>query len=671
MNELATWLTQDWQTALIGAVGTFIVLASVSFLIQFFIPALRLKYVLRRAYRNLKTVKDRSGGTVLDLKIIKSEAMADPRLAHLWSEYTETLHPQRREDNTGVAKIYRWRATTLAETFFTEQAIVDTPLKTEFYKHLPGILTGLGIIGTFAGLISGLQHFNVSDPSQAQNQLAALMNAVGHAFMVSATAISLAMLFTWIEKSLVTGRYRQVEELCQIIDSLFEAGAGEEYLERLVRASETQATQAMQIKDALVVDLKQVMGELLAAQTQQQIAAQDRHAAQISAEVGQAIAQSLGGPIADIATAVKSTSANQGEAVNRMLTDVLANFSDRMQGLFGGQMQGMSDLLRQTSEAMQQTAAQFAQLASGMDAAGQTAVDKMSERLTAAIAEMEGRQQIMNQQMREFVEQLRGVVADSQNETGRKLQESLTSVGDQVSAAVAELRRQAEDAAESQGRRQLAFQQSTDQAIGNLSEQTAALLQQSTETNHALQTTVAKLTEATDAAMTQLNAGAETLYIAASDFAKAGQGVAATMTAASSAVEAIRESTATLSTASSATRDILADYSRTRDAVSAMVAELNKIVENARREAGMTTEAVETLRGAAETLATAQRQADEYLQGISQVLEETHRVFAENVERTLREGNRHFQGELRNAVDALSGTIQDLDGIFDKLPTPA
>lgn len=178
-----------------------------------------------------------------------------------------------------------------------------------------------------------------------------------------------------------TGRYRQVEELCQIIDSLFEAGAGEEYLERLVRASETQATQAMQIKDALVVDLKQVMGELLAAQTQQQIAAQDRHAAQISAEVGQAIAQSLGGPIADIATAVKSTSANQGEAVNRMLTDVLANFSDRMQGLFGGQMQGMSDLLRQTSEAMQQTAAQFAQLASGMDAAGQTAVDKMSERL--------------------------------------------------------------------------------------------------------------------------------------------------------------------------------------------------------------------------------------------------------------------------------------------------
>ena len=60
------------------------------------------------------------------------------------------------------------------------------------------------------------------------------------------------MLFTWIEKSLVTSCYRQVEELRQIIDSLFDAGAGEEYLERLVVASETNATQARHIKDALV-----------------------------------------------------------------------------------------------------------------------------------------------------------------------------------------------------------------------------------------------------------------------------------------------------------------------------------------------------------------------------------------------------------------------------------
>jgi hypothetical protein len=52
-----------------------------------------------------------------------------------------------------------------------------------------------------------------------------------------------------------------------------------------------------------------------------------------------------------------------------------------------------------------------------------------------------------------------------------------------------------------------------------------SLLRQSVETNKALQSTVASLASATDKAIAGMNSGAETLYVAASDFAKAGQGV--------------------------------------------------------------------------------------------------------------------------------------------------
>jgi hypothetical protein len=86
----------------------------------------------------------------------------------------------------------RWRSTTLAETFFTEQALIDTPLKTEFYKHLPGILTGLGIIGTFSGLIVGLIRFEVSgDADKVRSSLNGLIQSVGYSFIVSAAAITL------------------------------------------------------------------------------------------------------------------------------------------------------------------------------------------------------------------------------------------------------------------------------------------------------------------------------------------------------------------------------------------------------------------------------------------------------------------------------------------------
>lgn len=191
-------------------------------------------------------VKARTGGAVVDLAEIEQHVSSDPQLAELWHEYSRALEALHRQDQAGSAvRVQRWRATALAETFFSDHALVDSPLRTDFYKHVPGILTGLGIIGTFSGLIMGLVHFDVSHPERVQAELSRLVQTVGHAFYVSAAAIALAMLFTWIEKSLLTARYRQAEELRHLIDSLFDAGAGEEYLERLVAASETQASAMM------------------------------------------------------------------------------------------------------------------------------------------------------------------------------------------------------------------------------------------------------------------------------------------------------------------------------------------------------------------------------------------------------------------------------------------
>lgn len=648
----------------VGIVGVLLVAISIGFFTKFVIPARRLGKTLRASTSAIAAIRDRAQGHIVELGEIASEAMSEPRLAHLWSEYAETLHPQREDDGVQM-RVARWRATALADSFFTEQALVDTPLKADFYKHLPGILTGLGIIGTFSGLIMGLINFDVSlNPLEAQKQLRALVNSVGHAFFVSASAIGLAMLFTWIEKSLVTSCYRQVEELRQIIDSLFDAGAGEEYLERLVVASETNATQARHIKDALVADLK----EILTGLTAQQVEAHARNTGQISVDVGKAIGEHLGGPMAEIATAVKGVSANQGDAVNRMLTDVLASFSSQMKDMFGGQMTGMTDLLKETSESMKATADRFGQLAANMDSAGQKTVEAMTERLSHAISSMEARQQIMNKQMGEFVEQIKAMVAQSQGESARKLQETLEAVGDQVAAIIAELRRQIEDAAERQGSSQDRFEASTGQAIGSLSAQVESLLAQSAETSRSLQDTVTRLSVATERAVGGLASGADTIYAAATDFAKAGQGVSETMRASGEAVENIRSAAGTLASATSAAKDIIADYGRTRDAFAIMVDELRRVTENAKRDASLTSEIIGKIETASQRLAEAQTEAGDYLEGVTEVLGKAHESFAENVERSLREGNRQFQKELRDAVNLVSGAVKDLGDTLDDLP---
>jgi hypothetical protein len=145
------------QNIAIPLIGVLLAIAVAAFIGYFFIPGWRLKRRLTDALAALQQTKMKSEGNITDLSQLGNAAFKSGTLEHLWKEYCETLHPERDTDGSGQPRLLRYRATTLAEAYFTDQALVDTPLKAEFFKHLPGMLTGLGIIGTFSGLISGLR----------------------------------------------------------------------------------------------------------------------------------------------------------------------------------------------------------------------------------------------------------------------------------------------------------------------------------------------------------------------------------------------------------------------------------------------------------------------------------------------------------------------------------
>jgi hypothetical protein len=652
-------LENYWLIALI--IGVLVALA-LDFVLRFLRPARSLLQSLKRikqALGNAAAFADRGDG---DLDAMVGKAKLEPAFAVPWVEYSKTLHPQRGTDELGQNRIVRWRATTLAETFFTDHALVDSPLRTEYFKHLPGILTGLGIIGTFGGLIRGLSHFDAnSGPERVQAALSDLINAVGHAFYVSAGAIALAMIFTWLEKFHLNQCYALVEDIQQAIDGLFHAGVGEEYLERLVKASETSATQALHIKDALVADLKQILTEI----TTQQVEASARDSSQISTDVGKVIADSLGGPMERISIAVERVGSTQGDAINTMLVDVLARFSGQMEEMFGGQMKGMSDLLMQTTQAMQTTASRFEQLASSMDSAGKSAADAMSDKLAAAVTSMEARQQVLNHQMSEFVEQIKSLVSQSQTETSEKLQQTLGRLGDQVIAVVGQLQEQAKTSSEQQREQSATFAGQTGRAVTDLSNEVQNLIRQSVEINRSLQGSVTALSDATSDSISRMNSGAELLYVASNDFAKAGDGVTASLNGSSGAIDKIQAASKSLGDAMNGTIAILGDYKSNRDAFAMIVADLKATIQNAKKEAFMTSDLVEKLQAAASQLNNAQKQAEDYLTGISQVLTKAHEAFAENVEKTLSRGNTQFHTELSTAVNLLSAGIQDLGDMLE------
>jgi hypothetical protein len=157
-----------------------------------------------------------------------------------------------------------------------------------------------------------------------------------------------------------------------------------------------------------------------------------------------------------------------------------------------------------------------------------------------------------------------------------------------------------------------------------------------------------------------MNSGAELLYVASSDFAKAGVGVTASLSGSSAAIEQIKAASASISLAMEGAVSVLADYRNNREAFANIVSDLKSTIQNAKKEAFMTSDLIEKLQAAASQLQGAQVQSEQYLKGVTEVLTKAHEAFAASVERTLQKGNSQFHTELANAVNLLSSGIQDL-----------
>ncbi len=654
--------------------GGLLVILVTSFIIFFLIPGVlhwfRLRTILVRllAFKGPTPPGD-----------IKKLFARDKRLAHLWSEFQDTLHIQR-EERDGQMKIVAVRSTVPSEAYFSGQYLVDSRLRTEFFKHLPGIFTGLGIIGTFTGLIEGLRRFQVSENAvTVRASLESLMHAVGEAFLISAAAIAAAMVVTFIEKLILAGLYRKAEEIAHAIDAQFDAGAGEEYLARLVTASEASASQSKILKDALVKELGDILRELTASQlangeklnlqiaqriedaASRQVAAAREDNQALGDVIAGSIEKSLKGPLEDIASSVKVASGDQSASAVQMLNDVMVSFSQRLNDLFGGQISGINELNKQTAQGMQDAVSSLHTLVGKLEDSGKRTTDDMAAQMAASIKAMEERQGSMNAESQAFVEQIRKLVESSQAETQQKLQATLESIGQQMTTILGTL---AESQASVFERNRSREEMMTDRARGMVSEMTGsveAAIKEITAASQVMSQSVSTLSNATTSSIDKLNVGADRLNTAATNFSTAGDRVTVVMGQAATVSAKLIEVSGSLTTSASAVQEALSDYRAQREAVSQLLIDVRATVELARKEASLTTDVLQRIESSTAKLGTAQMAADAYLDGVSQVLADSSEAFRESVVSTLSKVNHDFHTKLSSAVGLLSTAVQELE----------
>lgn len=658
LSDFMLWMSElPKPTAIIGGILVFFALL---FLALFLIPAIKQWLKLGRYTKKVEGVDE------AHLDGLSELFGKDKMLAHLWKEFRDTLHEQKDLDASGTYHTTAIRQTVPAEMYFSEQMLVYSPLKTEFFKHLPGILTGIGIIGTFLGLIIGLQAFKLSeDPEIVRESLNALLHGVYQAFFVSALAITLAMFITAIEKGFVSALCKRVEGLCLALDERYQAGAGEEYLSRLVQASESSAKEAKQLKQSLVGDLKQILESV----AERQIQAQAAVTAGITENIVTGINESLRGPLAEISAAVQHISGNQGDAVNKLLTDTMAAMTAQIRDLFSGQIDGIRGMQQQTIDSLGVAVGRLEQLVGDISNRGKETTDAMSAQLASTLTSMEERQRAMSEQTQALVDTMRSQVTKSQEDSTANMQQALEQLGGTVKEIVGALQASMESASHRDEQRNRQLAEHTTAATSSSANLTKELIGQTAEAATAMRQAVESMRSSTADTVNKMNLGAADMLKAANEMVRVGTTTSSALERAHSLVDQLANASAGLATSSATLNKALDDYKTMRDTMAVMVEQLKATVENAKKEASLTADILHRIEAATGSLHIAQLQSEEYLAGVSKVLEGAHDQFGRQIISTLDNVNGEFHKHVEKGVKALAGAIDELELVLDRVGT--
>ncbi len=535
-----------------------------------------------------------------------------PELKHAWNEFEETLHPQSELEG-GEEKIVRIRATAPSSSYFSEQQLVDIPLNTEFFKHLPGILTGVGIIGTFYGLMIGLNHFDPSTPEQVTSSVNNLLHDVLYAFLGSAFAIGFSIIITWIEKFYLAKCYKCLEQFTAALDSLYDSGVGEEYLASLVKSSNESATQARHLKESLVTDLRDMLLHLAESQKVENERLANtlsntyrESGAQFADQVSGAIENSLKSPLDKIAGAVQTASGDQSGMVQNMLQDVLTAFMAKLDTTFGQQFTNLNEMMGQTVGAIQTMQSGFSALLQDMrqvsddsrqgsaqlieqilsemksgqqamqagmndmltslqasvakiGAEGEGAGERMARQLEKMFADSEAREKAQAEHMSAFIEAIQNSVQQGQSATMEKIAASVEALGEQLGSLFGQIDKGQQQISANQQANQQSLHEQTQRVMSEVDDQIKQLIETVASQHQGTTETLNKLAEHTNRQIQDMQSGADKMRVAAERFEHAGDKVSEANHLTADVLNKAQSAGSSLSLATSELSSVVAD----------------------------------------------------------------------------------------------------------------
>ena len=180
----------------------------------------------------------------------KVELFQEPRLKQLFQDYLFELN---RIDNTEKA-YYKCDIGDYINT-----GLVDSVMHRNILNQVAGVMTGLGILGTFIGLSLGLQHFSTGTTAEVTNSIAPLMDGIKVAFHTSIYGMVFSLVFNFTYKCKLEEAEDAVEEFLDVYKKYVLPDTTTDGINKFMELQQQQVTAVETMTDRVTENLNRIM----------------------------------------------------------------------------------------------------------------------------------------------------------------------------------------------------------------------------------------------------------------------------------------------------------------------------------------------------------------------------------------------------------------------------
>ena len=273
-----------------------------------------------------------------------SRLFTDPDLLSSYRSYqTEKKRLEQNYSSYHVCKIED----------YLNQELIEALADKNLMSIIPGILTGLGILGTFIGLTHGLQFFSTKTADEMMDSIAPLMEGIKVAFHTSIYGMASSLAFNSVYKNTLEAAYDSLDDFQNTFKKYVSPDNESDGISQLIYSQHKQADAVVDPIVNAVQTMNENIEKILSIQK-----LQHDEISRMPEELGEMLGKRLGEIMIpqfqnanqSLETFAENISAIQVSGMGNLVNSFVSQMNDSLAGRFTE----LSEVINQTSELQKQ-----------------------------------------------------------------------------------------------------------------------------------------------------------------------------------------------------------------------------------------------------------------------------------------------------------------------------